>query len=136
METILRGLGVDLNSKEWQAAIKQFNSKFSDTKERFKYICGYLCTFSKEDVSSILVTDTKGAIIGMETGFLVICPAISNLPLTEYLPLKNIRVVEAESHLFKTSIRVKTNEEIWVFTADKKTANEIDKLIDRVRHSK
>lgn len=135
LEEQMRSMGVDTSATEWQFALKHIKINFPIDVDAQDYIAGYACTIGKTTLmGSTELSDRSGYLLGIQAGFIAICPSTNDFPATIYIPKKEIRIVEAEYKLFKSCVRIKLNDAIYHFKADKKVLKDIEKLINRIRN--
>lgn len=135
LRVILEMNGADMSSREWQFAFNHIHTNFSYI-EKVEYIKAMPCFYSKGSiVGNLIVSEHQGYALSSESGILAICTAKDDFPVVEWIPKKDIRVVEAENKLFKAYVRVKTNDIVHVFRVDKKKMSELEKMVNEVRNS-
>ena len=136
IEDTISAAGVSTSSQEWQFVLKHIYINFPvDVKNLNCQKC-IPCVFSKNTiVGCSVIKDTQGYIISTETGIVILCPKKNDFPVTDWIPKKDIRIVESESKFLKHSVRLKTNDTSYAFKTDKETAKKIETLINSVRFS-
>ena len=134
IEELLTSMSVDISSQEWKFALKNMYVNFSVDVKKLECIGGYECTFSRESVSGRkIIGDTDGYIICTNLGILVVCPKKDDFPVTAFISKKDIRVVEADTKFFKSFIKVKTNDDSYIFKIDKKQLKDLEKLVNKTK---
>lgn len=134
-EEIAKNVAGDISSKAWDFAIKHMYINFNAVNVKtLDFIDGYSCVFSKGTITgSLIVNDTPGYIFGSKLGILIVCPIENDFPIVDFISNKAIRVVEAERKLFKAYVRVKTNDNMYIFKTDKQNLSTIEKFVNRIR---
>ena len=78
-------------------------------------------------------SDKVGYLFGSKVGLLIICSNNNDFPIVDFIYRRDIRVVEADSKLFKALVRVKTNKNSHEFKVNKKQLSEMEKFINGIR---
>lgn len=136
-EEVAKQVVGNIDTKAWQFALKHMYISFDaiDIKTA-EFTSGYSCYFSKGSITgTAIINETEGYIFGSNLGLLIVCPMENDFPIVDFVNSKHIRVVEAESKLFKAYIRVKTNDNMYIFRVDKKKLSEIEKFVNKIRYA-
>lgn len=136
-EEISKAVVKDTQSKSWQFAVKNMNINFSKVNvNNLDFIGAYECSISRSTINGKSeFSDKAGYIFGSKIGLLIICSVENDFPIIDFIYSRDIRVVEANSKLFKAFIRIKTNENSYEFKVDKKQLSIIEKFVNSVRGS-
>lgn len=136
LEEILRTTNENIDSKDWQFALRNIYVNFVVDAKSLDCIEIYPCVFSKETITkSKQITPISGYIIGTTSGILVFCLRVNDFPVNAFIDKKTIRVVEAESKLFGAYVRIKTNDEVFIFKVDKKILSNVEKMVNKVKNN-
>ena len=134
LEVLGEESSININSAEWQFAIKQLHIQMPIDVDKLNYTKCFPCRFTlKGNRSSVKISERNGYFIGSTSGILVVCPATDDLPITLFIDKKGIRVVQSESKLLKAELSVKTNEEMFCFKGPKKVVSEMEREVNKVR---
>lgn len=135
IEELIRKMGQDPEDKKWQFALKHIYVNFPVDVKGLNCIEGYPCYFARYTITGrVDIGETEGFVIATDAGLLIICPAEDDFPVNEWVSKKLIRIVEAETKLFKAYVRVKTNDNVYSFRTDKKTVKDVERMANRVRN--
>ena len=134
-EEISKAVVKDTQSESWQFAVKNMKVNFSKVNvSDIDFINAYKCSISRDTVSGISeFSDKVGYLFGSKVGLLIICSTNNDFPIVDFIYSRDIRVVEADSKLFKAFVRVKTNKNSYEFKVDKKQLSEMEKFVSSVR---
>ena len=80
------------------------------------------------------INEAPAYVIGTYNGIMILGPQTNDFPITQWIPKKEIRIVEAEPKLLTSFVRIKTNDKIHVIKTDKKNFKAIEKMINLVRN--
>ena len=135
IEELIRKMGQDPEDKKWQFALKHIYVNFPVDVKDMNCIEGYPCWFARYTITGrVDIGETEGFVITSDTGILVICPAEDDFPVNDWVSKKDIRIVEAESTLFKGYVRVKTNSDVYSFRVSKKIVKDVERMANNVRN--
>jgi hypothetical protein len=134
LEELLNQMGISTDATEWKFVLKHIAINFPVDVAKLDCISGYSCKFSHVSSQDVLQIDGKsGYVVGATAGLVVICPAVNDFPITAFVSKKEIRVIESESKMFKAFVRVKTNDDVYIFQCDKKQMKDLENLVNKVR---
>ncbi|MBR6873099.1 MAG: hypothetical protein IKN17_06305 [Ruminococcus sp.] len=134
LEVLATENSININTPEWQRAVKQLHIQMEVDVDKFDYFKCYPCKFTlKANRNAVKISERPGYFLSARQGILVICPSTTDLPLTMFVDKKAIRVVKAESKLMKSEVIITTNDDTYVFRSNKKGMQDIEKEVNKIR---
>ena len=134
LEVLRAESSINIDSAEWQRVLKQIHIQMEIDVDKFDYYKCLPCKFTlKANRNAVKISERPGYFINAKQGVSVICPSMTDLPLTMFVDKKSIRVVKAESKLLKAEVILTTNDDTYVFRSNKKGMQDIEKEVNKIR---
>lgn len=107
---------------------KNILNNVPDEYTALDYISFYQVKYTKKSIiGNNKSSEASGYLLISNSGLLIICLVIT------FIKIRDIRLVQAESKMFKSIVKVTTNDMYYIFRVEKKEIDEIEKLISKLR---